>query len=139
MQSNILFLFRHNSVMLRHDLHKLFIARFLRIPAEHGLSLSRVAEKVVHIGRAEPCGIYADEHFPRLFVIALFVKSLALPTDAYAVCGKRTLREVADCVLYARRDDEVVRLVLLHDEPHTLDVIFCISQSRRLSRLPSSM
>ena len=71
--------------MLCHDLHKLLVSRGLRIPAQNGLCLGGVAPQVVHIGRAEPLRIHADQHLASRCVIALLVDAGTLPADGDAI------------------------------------------------------
>lgn len=115
------------TVVLGHDLHQLLISSGLRIPAQNSLSLGRVAPQVIDIGRAEPLGIHADQHLAGSCIIALFVDAGALPADGNAVRCESLLGEVADGMLHAGSDDEVLRLILLHDQPHTLDVILGVA------------
>ena len=113
--------------MLGHDPDQLLVAGLLGVPAQDGLGLGGVAPEVVHIRGTEPGGIDTDQHLAGLGVVAFLIQAGALPAEGDAVGGKSLLGEIADGVLDAGGDNEILGFVLLHDQPHALDVVLGIA------------
>ena len=114
-------------VALHHDAAELLAARALRIPAELGARLGGVTPEVHDVGRPVELGVDADEHPARLPVVTLLVDALALPAEADANVLEGPLHELPHGMLDTRSDDEVIRLVLLQDQPHALDVVLGVA------------
>ena len=92
-------------VVLDHSLHELLEGDG-RLPAEHLLGLARVAHQHVHFARPHVVGIELDEVVP---------VQVQVPEDF--------AQELPHGVRLARRDDEVIGLVVLEHEPHGPHVV----------------
>ena len=114
-------------VMMDHDLHKLLKRGLLRVPAEFGLGLGRVAPEVHHVGRAVE--VFRDCHdgFAIRHVDSSFVHALAFPAEIYACMVERERRKFTHCVLHAGRNHEVFGFVVLQNEPHAFHVILGVT------------
>ena len=114
-------------VMVDHDLHKLLKRGLLRVPAEFGLGLGRVAPEVHHVSRAVE--VFRDCHdgFAIRHIDSSFVHALAFPAEFYACMVERERREFTDGVLNAGRDNEVFGLVVLQNEPHAFHIILGVA------------
>ena len=66
------------------------------MPAEHPRRLARVAEEIVHLGRAEVAGVDPDEILSGFGIKAYLVGSGPLPNDATADLCKSKLNEFSD-------------------------------------------
>ena len=122
--------------MLDHQFDELFEGGGLRIPAEFGLGFGRVAPEVYDICRAVE--VFGDGDYGAADKVGvdgaangdddtLLIDALAFPAelDASVVEGKGG--EFADGVLDAGSDHEVLRLVVLEYEPHTLHIVLGIT------------
>ncbi len=114
-------------VAIDHNFHELFKRSLLRVPAEFGLGLGRVAPEVHHVGRAVEIFGHGHDNFAVCDVDSLLVHAFAFPAefDACMVEGKR--REFTDGVLHAGRNHEVFGLIVLQNEPHAFHVILGIT------------
>ena len=97
------------------------------LPAECGARFAGVAPEGVDFRRTKVAGVDADERTAAVGVDAGFVKALAAPFDVHAEVGGGGGDEVADGVLFAGGDDEVVRVVLLEHHPHGADEVFGVA------------
>ena len=116
-------------IVTHHDADKVLERSLLRIPAQLGLSLCRIAEKLIDLCRTEVLRIDLNQHLASLFVVALLIDPFAAPFQLYANLTESQRSELADRVVLARGNDEVVGLRLLQDEPHALDVVLGIAPS----------
>ena len=112
--------------MLGHDFYQFLIACLLGIPAEYSPGLRGVAPEIVHVCRTEPLRIHADHHLTGNRIVSLLVHTGTLPANGDTVGSKSPLREISHCMLLAGRNDKVLRLLLLHNQPHTLHIILGI-------------
>ena len=118
--------------MIDHDLHQLLKGGRIGVPAEFGAGLRRVAPEVDNVGGAVEVGGDLDEGLADKVVgaadaDALLVLGFALPLEFDADIVEGELGKLADAVLHARGDDEVLGLAGLEDEPHTLDVVLGVA------------
>ena len=84
---------------------------------------ARVAEQGIDFGRAKIAGIDGDNLITAGWIDADLVDSAALPLDVHVEGFRTKLDELAYRILFARRNDEIIRFVLLQDEPHGLYVV----------------
>ena len=118
--------------MIDHDLHQFLEGSGVGVPAEFGTGLRRVAPEVDDVGGAVEIGgdLYeglADKMVGAADADALLVLGFALPLEFDAEIVEGELGKLADAVLHARGDDEVLGLAGLEDEPHTLDVVLGVA------------
>ena len=118
--------------MIDHDLHQFLEGSGIGVPAEFGAGLRRVAPEVDDVGGAVEVGGdldegLADEVVGAADADALLVLGFALPLEFDADIVEGELGKLADAVLHARGDDEVLGLAGLEDEPHTLDVVLGVA------------
>ena len=122
--------------MLDHQLHKLLEGGGLRIPAELGLGFGRVAPEVNDVGRTVE--VFRDGDYCAADKVgvggagngdddALLIDAFALPAELDAGVMEGQCGEFADGVLDAGGDHEVLRLVVLENEPHTLHIVLGIT------------
>ena len=104
-------------------MHQLLEGCLLGVPAQFADGLRGVAQELLDFGRAEVARVDGDQRLARLRVDALLVRSDAPPCqfDARATEGVRA--EFAHGIHLARRNDEVIGLVMLQDKPHALDEV----------------
>ena len=114
-------------IMLDHDLHQLFEGRLSGVPAEEGLSLGGVAQKLFHLGGAEEARVNLHKHLTRCSVDALLIHAFPFPTQVDADMMESQRAELTHGVVLARGDDEILGLLLLEDEPHALHVVLGIA------------
>ena len=114
-------------IMLDHDFDQILERSLAWVPAEEGLGLGGVAEQLLHFGGAEIARVDLDEHFSGGRVDALLVDAFAFPAQLDADMMEGQGAELADGVVLARSDDEVLRLLLLQDEPHALHVVLGVA------------
>ena len=101
--------------------------RLLRIPAQLRLGLGGVAPEVHDVGRTVEVGRDLDHDAPRRLVDALLVEARPPELDLDAGVAEGELREFAHAVLHARRDHEVVRRLVLEDEPHARHIVLRVA------------
>src|SRR5215472_216790 len=92
------------------------------LPAELATRLGRVTEQAVHLGRPEIPGVDRDDAAP-LLVVPTLLRALALPGDADPELLSGGGDELANAVLLAGGDHEILGLVLLQHQPLRLDVL----------------
>lgn len=117
------FLFNVIKVMLHHCVDKLLERCFCRIPAEGFLCFCRVAEESLNFRRAEIFRVNFYKTFASGLVVALLVNTFTLEFNFNSGLRKSALAEFPDTVLLACRNDKVIRLFLLKNQPHTFNVI----------------
>ena len=118
--------------MIDHDLHQFLEGSGVGVPAEFGTGLRWVAPEVDDVGGAVEVGGDLDEGLADKVVgtadaDALLVLGFALPLEFDTDIVEGELGKLADAVLHARGDDEVLGLAGLEDEPHTLDVVLGVA------------
>ena len=101
--------------------------RLLRVPAEFGPRLGRVAPEVHHVSRAVEIFGHGHNGLARSNVDALFVDAFAFPAEFNACVVERERRKFTDGVLNAGRDNEVFGLVVLQNEPHAFHVVLGVA------------
>lgn len=122
--------------MLDHQLDELLEGGGLRIPAEFGLGFGRVAPEVDDVGRAVE--VFGDGDYGVADKVGvdgagngdddtLLVDSFAFPAELDACVMEGQCGEFADGMLDAGGDYEVLRLVVLEYEPHTLHIVLGIA------------
>ena len=122
--------------MLDHQLDELLEGGGLRIPAEFGLGFGRVAPEVHYIGRAVE--VFGDSDYGAADKVGvggagngdddtLLVDTLTFPAELDAGVVEGQGCEFADGVLNAGCNHEVLRLVVLEYEPHTLHIVLGIA------------
>ena len=104
-------------------MNQFFETRLPGVPAKFLLGLGRVAEELLDFRWTEVFRIDFHEDFARFNVDALFVDAFAFPAEFDAGLAEREGAELADGMVLAGGDHEVVGLRLLEDEPHTFDVV----------------
>ena len=119
-------------VVIDHDLHQFLEGSGIGVPAEFGAGLRGVAPEVDDVGGAVEVGGdfdegLADEVVGAADADALLVLGFALPLEFDADIVEGELGKLADAVLHARGNDEVLGLAGLEDEPHTLDVVLGVA------------
>src|SRR5690606_30979756 len=92
-------------------------------PAELLMRLACVAEKHVDFRWPEIARIDTDQNLPADFINPDFIGALPLPHDTPANFGKGQFDKFPHGMGFARCQHIVVRLVLLDDPPHALDII----------------
>src|SRR5450631_866867 len=97
------------------------------LPAKFLERLAWIAEKEIDLRRTEIARIDLDEGPAALFVETALLDSGAFPADADAGFGEGAFDEFAHRVGFPRRQDIIVRLGLLQNAPHSLDVIACVA------------
>eukprot|EP00976_Prorocentrum_cordatum_P060052 1175741-Prorocentrum_minimum.AAC.2 len=112
----------HFAVFLDHLLHQL-VERGLRRPPEHLLDTGRVGVKQVHLRRSVELGIYSDHNGAGFRDIAHLIDIIPSPADGQAYAAESDLAKLAHGTRAARADDEIVRLVVLKNEPHRHHVV----------------
>ena len=105
----------------------MFERRLLRVPAEFGPRLGRVAPEVHHVGRAVEIFGHGNDGLAGSNVDALFVHAFAFPAEFNACMVERESRKFTDGVLYAGCDHEVFGLVVLQNEPHAFHVVLGVA------------
>jgi hypothetical protein len=85
--------------------------------------LARIAEQRVRLRRPEIPRIDLDEHPAVALVEALFGYARTAPFDGRADASKSPFGKLANRVLFSRRQDIIVWFWLLHDEPHSFDIV----------------
>ena len=114
-------------IVVDHDLHELFERRLLRVPAEFGPRLGRVAPEVHHVGRAVEIFRDGDDGLAGGNVDALFMDAFAFPAEFYACMVESEGCKFTDGVLYAGCNHEVFGLVVLQNEPHAFHVVLGVA------------
>ena len=114
-------------IVVDHDFDQIIEGRLAGIPAEERLGLGGVAEELFHLGRTEEARVDFNQHLTRGGVDAFLVDAFAFPTQLDADMPECQRAELTHGVVLARGDDEVLRLLLLQDEPHALHVILGIA------------
>ena len=108
----------------------------MRVPSEFGLGFGRVAPEVDNVSRAVE--VFGDGNYGAADKIGvsgagngdddtLFVDAFAFPAELNAGVVKGQCGEFADGVLDAGGDYEVLRLVVLEYEPHTLHIVLGVA------------
>eukprot|EP01022_Parablepharisma_sp_SALTPOND_P036279 TRINITY_DN9838_c0_g1_i1.p1 TRINITY_DN9838_c0_g1~~TRINITY_DN9838_c0_g1_i1.p1 ORF type:complete len:1069 (-),score=237.17 TRINITY_DN9838_c0_g1_i1:780-3986(-) len=97
-----------------------------RRPAQFFLGLGGVAQQGLDLRRTEVARIHGDTA-DALFVITLFFHAVAFPAQLYAQFVGGSVDEVANTVLHAGGDDEVLGLVLLQHQPLHFHVVACMA------------
>ena len=118
--------------MLHHDLHQLLKAGLCGIPAQLGLGLGGIAPKVDDVGGT--IEVFANSH-NRLAneLLGAFhhntplIKTFSFELEFNAGIPEGQLGELADGVLYTGSNHEVLRRVVLQDEPHALHIVLGIA------------
>ena len=113
--------------MADHQFYKLLERCGLRVPAEFVLGLGWVTPEVDYICRAVEIRRYTYEGLACGGIDADFVDAFALPTELNAGMVEGEGGELADGVLHACGDDEVLGLIVLQDEPHALNIVLSIT------------
>ena len=93
------------------------------MPAEPLPRLRRIAEQRIGFGRPEVTRVDFDQHPAVARVDALLGEPGAAPFDGPADASERLLDEFTNRMLFAGGQDIVIRLRLLHDEPHAFDIV----------------
>src|SRR5476649_1999483 len=93
------------------------------LPAKFGERLGWIAKKQIDLGWTKVPRIDLDKVAAALFVEAAFVGASSLPSDLDANLGEGALDEFTDRMGFPGRQDIIVRLRLLQNAPHSLDVI----------------
>ena len=119
-------------ITLHHNLHEILEACGVRIPSELCLSLCRVTPEIHHVGGTIEVGRYlherlADEFLRTINADTLLVLVLAFPLQLDADIVESQLSELANRVLLTSGNNEVLRLLSLKDEPHTLHVVLSVA------------
>ena len=114
-------------VVFDHELHEFFERRLLRVPAEFGPRLGRVAPEVHDVRGPVEVRAHLHQHATGGLVDTLLIGSLPDELELDADMAEGQGAEIAHAVLDAGGDDEVFRLLLLEDEPHALDIILRIA------------
>ena len=91
------------------------------------LRLGGIAPKVYDIGRAIEVRRNLNEHLSGCLVDSLFIHALALPLELNAGVVEGKLRKLTDRMLLAGCDDEILRLLVLQNQPHALDIVLCVA------------
>ena len=114
-------------IVFNHKLHQLLEGRGLRVPAEFGLRLGRVAPEVHHVCRAVE--VFGHGHYclARRNVYALLVHAFAFPAELDACVVECERRKFTDGVLNTGSDHEVFGLVVLQNEPHAFHVVLGVA------------
>src|SRR5260221_6443127 len=97
-------------------------ARRMR-PAELLLGLARVAEEEVDLGRSEITRVDADQCLSRRAVHPHLFASRALPGEGTADITEGDLDQFAHGMRLAGREHEIVRLSMLENAPHAVDIV----------------
>ena len=102
--------------MLDHQLDERFEGGLLRVPAQFRTGLRGIAPEVHHVRRTVEIGAYLHQDLAGGLVDAFLIGTLPyeLQLDAGMVEGQ--LAELADAVLDTRRNDEILRFLLLQDK-----------------------
>ena len=122
--------------MLDHQFDELFEGGCLRVPAELGLGFGRVTPEVDDVGRAVE--VFGDGDYGATDKVGiggagngdddtLLVDTFAFPAELYAGVMEGQCGEFTDGVLDAGGNHEVLRLVVLEYEPHTLHIVLGIA------------
>ena len=114
-------------IVLNHDFYKLFERGFLRVPAEFGPRLGRVAPEVHHVSRAVEIFGHGHNGLARSNIDALFMDAFAFPAEFNTCILERECRKFTNGVLHAGRDHEVFGLVVLQNEPHAFHVVLGVA------------
>lgn len=114
-------------VAIDHELHKLFERRGLRVPAELGLGLGRVAPEVHHVGRAVEVLGHSDNGLASRNVDTPLVDAFAFPAEFDACVVERERRKLTDSVLHAGRNHKVFGLVVLQNKPHAFHIVLSVA------------
>lgn len=123
-------------VVTNHQLDKLLECGGLRVPAELGFGFGRVAPEVDDVGRAVE--VFGDGDYGAADKVGvggagngddytLLIDALAFPAELDACVMEGQGGEFADGVLDAGGNHEVLWLVVLEDEPHTLHIVLGIT------------
>ena len=110
-----------------HEFNELLKGRGLRIPTEFAFGFGRISEEVYHVCRA--IEVRTDSHYGisdfESFSLrkcridacddSFFVYSFAFPLQINTCVVERECCELADAMLYAGSDDEVLRRIVLKD------------------------
>ena len=106
-----------------------FLEGNLRRPAQFFPGLGGISQERLHFRRPEVTGIDAyDGSAPaRRSEVAHLVDALSLPVDLHAQFFGCGIDEIADAVLDACGDDEIIGTVLLQHEPLHLYVVPCMA------------
>ena len=113
--------------MLHHNLHQVRERRFRWVPAEQSFSLSRITKKLVNFGRAEVLRVNFHQRLSCFCVDTLFVHAFAFPAQLDAGLLERQCAEFAHSMVFASCDDEILRLVVLKNQPHAFNVVLSVS------------
>ena len=99
----------------------------MRVPAEFGPRLGRVAPEVHHVGRAVEIFGHGNDGLAGSNIDSLFVHAFAFPAEFDACVMERKGRKFTDGVLHAGRNHEVFGLVVLQNEPHAFNVVLSVA------------
>ena len=114
-------------VAVNHDLDELLERGLVWVPAEPCACLCRVSPEVDDVCWTVEVWRYLNEALACSLVVALLVHAFAAELEFDACVLESVVAELANGVLHAGSDYEVLWLLLLEDEPHTLNIILCIA------------
>src|SRR5690606_28921182 len=95
----------------------------LAFPTELGARLRRISQKFVDLGWPEIARIDTNDITPRPRIESDFMDALPLPYDFPADAFEDALHKLPHGVHLAGRENIIVGLLLLQDEPHPFDKI----------------
>ena len=129
--------------MLHHQRHQLLEGSLLRIPAQLGPRLGRISPQVDHVRRPVEIRTHryqnlANQLLRTAHADAFLLGALALETKLNPRMAEGQQAEIPHAVLDARRNHEILRLLLLQDQPHALHIILRIApvtQARQVTQI----
>src|SRR6202049_4365032 len=111
-----------DEVSLHHLPHQ-FIETYLMMPTKLLACLAGIPNQDINLGRPKVARIALDQRLPARLVDALLVGRAASPDDRAAHTNKSLFDEFANRMALASGEHVVVGLVLLHDQPHSFNVV----------------
>ena len=114
-------------VVAHHDAHEFLKRSGGRVPAKKGFGLGWVSQQLFNFGRAEIFGVHFHQNIARLPVASAFFHAFSLPFQLYSGLTEGQRAEFPDRVHFPGGDDEILRCVMLENQPHAFHVILGVT------------
>ena len=113
-------------IRVHHYLHQLLKRSLSRIPPQLTSRFRWISPKINHIGGTIEIGRYLHQHLSLLAVDSILIFLLTLPVQFKAHITESQFAKLPYGMLLTRSDHEVLRFLILKDQPHTFHIILGI-------------
>src|SRR5690554_91836 len=120
--------FTHKThIMLHHYLHKLLKRSLCRVPPKKSARFSRITKKLFNLRRAEIFRIHLYNYTSAISINTFLVNTFTLPAQSDTRLSKCESTEFAHRMHLTRSNNKIFRFAVLQHQPHTLNIIPCVS------------